>query len=126
MLQSIFLGGKERPVIFAHVCFRKLKEEKGIGLDEFGIQLSGGDISLLADVVCYGLKAGQIKQGGALDTFDADQVASWLDDDIKTTPVLLEMLTTSIYALKGIEPPKVEDEPAEGAKKKKAALSGAN
>lgn len=84
MTQQIEIGGKQRPVRFGFAGLYEYEQQTGRkALSDFA-SLSAGlenvSITLIVDLVYYGLVCGHRKDGANVD-FDKFDVAEWIGND---------------------------------------------
>lgn len=104
MIQTITLGGKERPILCGNWVFRRLKQEMKVTLQDVAGMLSGGDMGLLSDIAYYALRAGEAyNKDTKPEKYTPDDVALWMDAEKGATKKVLDIVTESILSISGEE-----------------------
>ena len=112
MVHTLKLGGETRSVLFGNLAFKKLKEETGITLSVISKALIEQDITIVADVLYYALRAAERYEKKPAGEYDAEEVALWMDMESGVTTLVLPWLLEAIEDMTG------QSEPDEPAKKK--------
>lgn len=112
MIHTLKLGNETRSVLFGNLAFKKLKEETGITLSVISKALIEQDITIVADVLYYALRAAERYEKKAPGEYDAEEVALWMDMESGVTTLVLPWLLEAIEDMTG------QSEPDEPAKKK--------
>lgn len=118
MIHTIELGGKTRKVLFGNYVFRKLEQEKGIGLFDISEGLQKVSIALISDMLYYALRCAEISEHAEMDDYTADTVCAWMDVESSSLGLVLPWITDAVTAMtKSVVGEAGESE--EPAKKKK-------
>lgn len=118
MLQYLNLGGKKRPILFGSWVFRKMKDEINITPGQVIESLNNSDITILSDVLFYGLQAGEIATNMQNpDIYTVDNVAIWMDMAPYPLSVYSNMIAQAIT-----DKERVNVGGEEGEKKEPAAI----
>lgn len=115
MLHTLTLGGQDRSVLFGNLAFKKLKEETGATLGSISQALTSTDITIVADVLYYALRAAERYEKKEPGTYNADDVAMWMDVEKGVTVKVLPWILEAIEDMTG------EAAPKEAEKKTKPA-----
>lgn len=101
MVHTIELGGEIRPVLFGNLAFKKLKEEKGITLGMISAAMTEQDVTVIADILYYGLRAGERYEKKQAGDYDDEQVALWMDIQGGVTSLVLPWILDAIEDMAG-------------------------
>ena len=96
MIHTLKLGGENRSVLFGNLAFKKLKEETGITLSVISKALIEQDITIVADVLYYALRAAERYEKKPAGEYDAEEVALWMDMESGVTTLVLPWLLEAI------------------------------
>lgn len=104
MTHYIEIGGEKRPVRFGWAGLLEYEQQTGRkALADFAT-LSGGienvSITVMVDLVYYGLTSGHRKAGVNVD-FDKDDVAEWLGEDQSILERVMEAFASAFEQGKG-------------------------
>jgi hypothetical protein len=99
MIHTIKLGGKTRKVLFGNYVFRKLEQEKGIGLFDISEGLQKVSIALISDMLYYALRCAEISEGGEMEDYTADTVCAWMDTEASSIGLVLPWITEAVTVM---------------------------
>lgn len=120
MIQTVKLGGKDRPILFGQTVFRLYKQETGNNLLSLLTEMeSGGDLSALADIVFWALRVGEISQKAEKEEFTPFDVGLWLDENPDALKTCLNAFFDSVKVIKNIAEQQFSMDAENGEAKKK-------
>ena len=101
MIHTLKLGGETRTLLFGNLAFKKLKEETGITLSVISKALIEQDITIVADVLYYALRAAERYEKKTPGEYDAEEVALWMDMERGVTTLVLPWMLEAIEDMTG-------------------------
>lgn len=96
MVQTIKLGGKDRPILFGMTVFRLAKRQTGKSVAQILQELGAGGLDLIPDLVYCALRAGETAQRLQPDEFTPDEVSIWMDTAPDGMTQVLQQLFESL------------------------------
>lgn len=129
MLQTVKLGGVERPILFGQTVYKLYREQTGKNFAELLLSMESGDTSALPDLVYWALRTGELAQKASPGQYTETDVSLWLDQDQDAFEKCIAAYFDSIIVAKNVLEAQAKRITGNGQmpgaeKKMKAAMQG--
>lgn len=120
MIHTLELGGRQRKLLFGNYVFRRLEQDRGVGLSDVSGGLEKVSLELITDMVYYALRCAEIATGEQPEPYSAETVAVWMDAQGSSLGEILSMIADSVTSMTKSISGDPDETPGEASKKNRS------